>query len=163
MDRCACPVFIRLCNRNRAAKVDENSASAIEFGKKAKGKGINKKTFDMKGSVKNIHIENITAKDIEIPVILAGFKQRGKIRRPENITLKNIHLEYRQAPEIIDRRLFIPEYSKEYPESWRFRNLPAYSIWSRHIEKLKIENFTCLPAPDTWKKENIFIDTSFAK
>lgn len=158
MNRCTCPIFIRLCNRNRAAEVDENSASAIEFGEKVKGKGVDKNTFDMKGEVHDIFIENINAKEVEIPVILAGFKQRGKIKRVENITLKNINLEYTKRKEIIDKRLFIPEYSKVYPECWRFRNLPAYAIWARHAKNIKIENFNCTPAPNTWRKEKIFKD-----
>lgn len=158
MNRCCCPIFIRLCNRNRAAEVDENSASAIEFGKKVKGKGVDKKTYDMKGEVHDIVIENVNAKDVEIPVILAGFRQKGKTKRVKNITLKNINLEYRNAKEVVDKRLFIPEYVKVYPECTRFRNLPAYAIWARHAENVKIENFTCKPAPDTWRKEKIFID-----
>ncbi|MBR4241832.1 MAG: hypothetical protein IKR97_06385 [Eubacterium sp.] len=158
MNRVTCPIFIRLCNRNRASKVDENSASAIEFGKKVKGKGVDKKVFDMKGSVHDILIENINAKEIEIPVMIAGFRQRGKTKRVKNITLKNISLEYANRPEIVDKRLFIPEYAEEYPESWRFRNLPSYAIWARHAQNLKIENFTCSPAPNTHRKEKIFID-----
>ena len=158
MNRCTCPIFIRLCNRNRAAEVDENSASAIEFGKKIKGKGIDKKTFDMKGSLHDIVIENVSAKDIEIPVMIAGYKQRGRIKRVKNVSLKNITLEYRNAKEIIDRRLFIPEYAKEYPESWRFRNLPSYAIWARHAQNLEIENFICFSVPGTHRKEKIFKD-----
>lgn len=158
MDRCTCPVFIRLGNRNRAAKVNSQSANAVEFSQKPKGKGLDKRAFDMKGEIHNILIENITATDIELPVIVAGFRQKGKIKRVKDITLKNIDLHYRNAREIIDRRLYIPEYSREYPECWRFRNLPAYAIWARHAENLKIENFNCSPAPDTWKKERIFKD-----
>ena len=158
MDRCTCPLFIRLGNRNRAAKVNSQSANAIEFSQKAKGKGIGRSTFDMKGEIDNVVIENVTAKDIELPVIIAGFKQNGKIRRVKNITLKNIDLKYRNAKEIIDRRLFIPEYAREYPECWRFRNLPAYALWVRHAKNLRIENFKCSPAPYTWKKEQIFKD-----
>lgn len=158
MNRCCCPIFIRLGNRNRAATVDANSASAIEFGKKVKGKGVDKSIYDMKGEVHDIVIENITAKNVEIPVILAGFKQKGKIKRVKNITLKNINLEYTNREEVIDKRLFIPEYVKVYPECTRFRNLPAYAIWARHAENVKIENFTCKPAPNTWRKEKIFID-----
>ena len=158
MKRCTCPIFIRLCNRNRAAEVDENSASAIEFGKEFKGTGIDKRTFDMKGSLHDIEIKNVHAEDIEIPVIIAGFKQNGRIKRVKNITLKNITLEYRNAVEVIDKRLFIPEYAKEYPECWRFRNLPSYAIWARHAENLDIENFTCFPVPGTHRKENYFKD-----
>lgn len=158
MERCTCPIFIRLNNRNRAAVVDSYSASSIEFGVKSKRKGVDPKMFDMKGEVRDILIENIEARDIEIPVMIAGFKQRGKTKRVKNITLKNIDLKYRNATEIYDRRLFIPEYSKEYPECWRFRNLPSYAIWARHAENVKIENFNCTPAPNTWRKERIFKD-----
>ncbi len=158
MSRCTCPIFLRLANRNRAALVNEQSASAIEYGVKPEGKGIDAKSFDMTGKMHGITIENITAKDIELPVIIAGFKQKGEIRRIKDVTLKNIKLEYRNAREIYDKRLFIPEYSREYPEGWRFRNLPAYAIWARHAENIKIEAFSCTPAPDTWKKEYIFND-----
>lgn len=160
MNRCTCPVFVRLGNRNRASRVDAYSASAIEYGKKAKGKGVEKSRFDMKGELHDILIENVKAKDVELPVIIAGFKQKGKIKRVKNITLKNIELEYRDAREVIDRRLFIPEYAKEYPECWRFRNLPAYAIWARHAENIVFDNFSCKPAPNTWKKEKIFIDVN---
>ena len=37
-DRCQCPLFIRLGNRNRAAKVSAQSARAIEFGESVKNK-----------------------------------------------------------------------------------------------------------------------------
>ncbi len=158
MNRCTCPVFIRLGNRNRAALVNEQSASAIEYGVKARGKGLDKKSFDMTGKLHDITIENISATDIELPIIIAGFKQKGIIKRVENITLKNIDMIYRDAPEIIDKRLFIPEYAKEYPEGWRFRNLPAYAIWARHVKGLKIDKFSCKPAPGTWKKDIILKD-----
>ena len=36
MNRVTCPVFIRLCNRNRASTVDSSSANAVEFGKRKK-------------------------------------------------------------------------------------------------------------------------------
>ena len=158
MERCSCAVFLRLCNRNRAAEVDSNSASAIEFGKKVKGSGIDKRTFDMKGEMFGISIENINATDIELPVIIAGFRQRGKTKRIKNVELKNFNLTYRNAKEVVDRRLFIPEYADVYPECWRFRNLPSYAIWARHAENLKIENFNCTPAPNHWRKEYFFKD-----
>lgn len=158
MDRCTCPIFIRLCNRNRAAKVNAQSANAIEFAQKPKGRGTDRKRFDMTGDIHDITIENITARNIELPVIIAGFRQKGKTKRVKDISLKNIDLEYRKAFDIIDRRLFIPEYSREYPECWRFRNLPAYALWARHARNLETENFTCSPPVDTHRKEMIFKD-----
>ena len=162
MNRCTCPVFIRLGNRNRAAQVDSQSASAIEFGNKFKGKGVEKNCFDMKGELHDIVIENIMAYDIELPVIIAGFRQNGKTKRVSNVTLRNLDLRYRNAREIVDKRLFIPEYTKEYPECWRFRNLPAYALWARHVQGLKLDNFQCTPPPDKWKQEIILKDTQTA-
>ncbi len=158
MSRCTCPIFIRLGNRNRAAEVNAQSASAVEFGKKAKGRGIDKSTFDMKGELSDVTVENVNATGVELPVIIAGFRQRGRTKRVKNVTLKNVNLEYRNAKEVVDKRLFIPEYAAEYPECWRFRNLPAYAIWARHAENIRVENFSCKPAPDTWKEEFIFDD-----
>lgn len=159
MDRVTCPVFIRLCNRNRAAEVNAQSANAVEFGKKReKASSAEKDTFDMKGAVSDIVIENITATNAEIPIILAGFRQRGVTKRVENVTLKNIEMSYAPYKEVYDKRAFIPEYSDVYPESWRFRNLPAYGIWARHIKGLKLLDFTCPPPRSTWKDQIITQD-----
>ncbi len=160
MDRCTCPIFLRLGNRNRAAKVNEQSATAVEFGVKAEGRGVDKKSFDMAGEMENITLENITARDIELPVIIAGFKEKGKIKRIKNVKMKNIELKYRNAREIVDNRLFIPEYAKEYPECWRFRNLPSYAVWARHAENIEIENFSCTPAKESRREKFIFIDAT---
>ncbi len=74
-ERCSCPLFIRLGNRNRAAKVNENSARAIEFGKKTAGGSIaDKNAFDMKSEISGITVENLYAKEVEIPIIICGFK-----------------------------------------------------------------------------------------
>lgn len=158
MNRCTCPVFIRLGNRNRAAKVNTQSASAIEFAKKASGKGTDAKSFDMTGKLHDIYIENVTADDVELPIIISGFRQKGVTKGVSNINLVNITAKYRNAREVIDHRLFIPEYSREYPECWRFRNLPSYALWARHVEGLHIENLNCSPAPETWKKETVLKD-----
>ena len=117
-----------------------------------------KHTFEGKSELYNITVENITATDAELPVIIAGYRQKGRTKRCRNITLRNFDITYRDALEILDRRLFIPEYAKEYPECWRFRNLPSYGLWTRHCENLKIENFNCKGVKGTHRKEKIFID-----
>ncbi|MBQ7741178.1 MAG: hypothetical protein IJT65_08105, partial [Eubacterium sp.] len=159
MDRVTCPIFIRLCNRNRASIVNAETANAVEFGKKRKkASSADKETFDMKGSVSDILIENITAKNAEIPVIIAGFKQNGKTKYVENVTLKSVDITYAPYKEVYDKRAFIPEYSDVYPESWRFRNLPAYGLWARHIKGLKLLDFECSAPRSTWKKKIITED-----
>lgn len=156
MDRCTCPVFIRLANRNRASCVNTQSANAVEFGVRAqKGGELAKKLFDGKSSISDIIITDVKATGVELPIIIAGYKQRGRVKRVENVTLKNIELEYADIPETVDRRLFIPEYAKEYPECWRFRNLPAYAMWIRHAANINTENFICRHPQKTWKKDII--------
>lgn len=112
----------------------------------------------MLSEIKNINISNVTATGVELPVIIAGYKQFGITKRLENITLKNIFLDYYTCEETVDRRRFIPEYAKTYPEGWRFRNLPSYALWSRHTKNLKLENFKCNHVLSTWKKDIIQID-----
>lgn len=159
MNRVTCPIFIRLCNRNRAATVDAVSANAVEFGaKKEKASSADKDTFDALGQVKNIYIENVDATETEIPIIVAGYRQNGLTHYVDNITLKNIKMEYAPYKEVYDKRRFIPEYSDVYPEAWRFRNLPAYGIWARHIKGLKLLDFECSAPRSTWKDEYIMED-----
>lgn len=159
MDRCTCPVFIRLCNRNRASKVTSVTANKTEIVKEdLKDKPVSRKVFHRKSELYNITVENITATQVELPVIVAGYRQGFITKRCENITLRNFDIAYRNAVEIIDRRLFIPEYAKEYPECWRFRNLPAYGIWARHCKNLSLENFSCKGVKNSHRKEKIMID-----
>ena len=151
-DRCSCPVFIRLGNRNRAAEVNSQSARAIEFGKKAeKGGSANKKQYNHKSEIKNISVDNLIADEVEIPVMICGYRQGIKTKRVKNVALNNIRLTFTQRPFIIDRRLFIPEYAKEYPESNRFRNLPSYALFIRHAENIRISDFK-FNKPKTNKK-----------
>lgn len=158
-DRCTCPLFIRLGNRNRASKVTAQSASIVEFGGKAdRGAASERSEFYQKSRIKNITVENMTAKNIELPIMISGYKQNRKVFRVEDVALKNISLEYADIPETVDRRLFIPEYIDVYPESWRFRNLPAYALWIRHTKNVKIENFLCKHSLPTWKKEIVKSD-----
>lgn len=158
ISNCSCPIFIRLCNRNRAAEVTEQSANAIERGQKAeKGASADKNRFNHKGSIENIIIRNLTAEDAEIPIMICGYKQNGITNRVKNITLENIEINNTKKPYTIDRRLFIPEYAKEYPEANRFRNLPSYALFIRHAENVVLKNFKCNQVK-TWKKERYIKD-----
>lgn len=159
MDRCTCPLFIRLGNRNRASKVNAQTSNAIEFGKRVKfTPSADKVIFNHKGEVRDILIENVNAKGVELPIIIAGYKQGKVLKRVENVILRNFELTYADIPEVVDKRLFIPEYAEEYPEGWRFRNLPAYALWSRHTKNIIFEGFTCNHSQPTWKKDIIEID-----
>lgn len=156
--RCSCPLFIRLGNRNRAALVNSQSARAVELSQKAAGGGAaSKEEFDMKSRIFDITVDGLFAEEAEIPVIVCGFRMRGKTVCAENIRLKNLDITMTSRPFIRDRRLFIPEYAAEYPEANRFGNLPAYGIFARHVRSLSMENckFSCA---DKSKKERYFKD-----
>lgn len=159
MDRVTCPVFIRLCNRNRSARVDSASANAVEFGKKKKkASSAPKDKFDKKGEVSNIRISNITATGAEIPSVIAGYRQSGETHYVADVTFKNFEIYYAPYKEVYDKRAFIPEYADVYPEAWRFRNLPAYGIWARHVKGLKLLDFNCSSPRSTWKEKFIMED-----
>lgn len=157
-DRCSCPLFIRLGNRNRAAEVNEQSARAVEYGEKPeKGSSANKNRYNFKSEIRNISVDNLRATEVEMPIMICGFREKGLTKRVKNVTLSNIALTCSERPYTIDRRLFIPEYAKEYPECNRFRNLPSYGLFIRHAENVEIENFRCVQN-DTWKKERYIKD-----
>lgn len=159
MDNCSCPLFIRLGNRNRGAEVTASTANKTEIIKKDDGsKPVHKDLFDGKSEMFNITVSNVIATNMEIPVMVVGYKQKGKTKYCTDINLKNFDLTYRDAIDVYDKRLFIPEYVDVYPECNRFRNLPSYGIWARHCKNLKIENFKCEPTKNTWRKEKILID-----
>lgn len=121
----ACPLFINLNNRNRDK--DFNSAGALE----------------------NITVENITAEDAEIPVIITGTKDLTV----RNITLRNFDIRYAAGEDYYDYRPFVPAYDKDYPESNRMRNLNAYGLFARYADGVTVENFTVVPRTDTKRKE----------
>ena len=154
MDRVTCPVFIRLCNRNRASTVDNESANAVEFGrKKKKASSADKEEFYQKGEVYAVDISNVNAYNAEIPVIIAGYKQNKNTFCVRDVTLKDFNIEYAPYKEVYDKRAFIPEYFDVYPEAWRFRNLPAYALWARHVRGLKLLDFECSLPRSTWKEK----------
>lgn len=154
MDRVTCPVFIRLCNRNRASTVDNESANAVEFGrKKKKASSADKDEFYQKGEVYAVDISNVNAYNAEIPVIIAGYKQNKNTFCVRDVALKDFNIEYAPYKEVYDKRAFIPEYFDVYPEAWRFRNLPAYALWARHVRGLKLLDFECSLPRSTWKEK----------
>lgn len=138
MDRITCPVFIRLGNRNRYA--DDTS--------------------DFSGSIDGVCIENIRATNAEIPTMITGVKNRNKgTNYVKNVVLKDFDVTYTTlSKEALTFQLFVPQYETEYPDSWRFMNLPAYGIWARHTDSLRIENYRVQPPDGTRRRDFVFRD-----
>lgn len=132
MDSMACPVFIRLNNRN----------------------GDNKPDLNGRGEISNISIKNIKAKNVEIPVMITGIPKQ-KIK---DVELLNFDLRYAEGKDYFDLRFKIPEQEKEYPECNRFRNINAYGLFVRHAENISLENFKVKPMKKTHRKFKKIID-----
>lgn len=132
MDSVACPLFIRLNNRN----------------------GDNKPELDCKGEINNISIKNIKAKNAEIPVMIMGIPNQ----KIEDVKLKNFDIKYADGKDYFDFRFRIPEQEKEYPECNRFRNINAYGIFVRHAKNISFENFKVLPRKKTHRKFKKILD-----
>ncbi len=114
IDSMACPLFIRLCNRN----------------------GDNKTELDGKGEIKNVNIKNIKAQNIEIPIMIMGIPSQ-KIK---DVKLENFDIKYADGKDYFDLRFKIPEQEREYPECNRFRNINAYGVFARHADNIQIRN-----------------------
>lgn len=132
MDSMACPLFIRLCNRN----------------------GDNKPELDGRGEITNISIKNIKAQNIEIPIMIMGIPNQ-KIC---DVNLKNFDLKYAGGRDYFDLRFKIPEQEKEYPECNRFRNLNAYGVFIRHAKNISLGNVNIKPREKTHRKFKKIID-----
>ena len=132
MNSMACPLFIRLCNRN----------------------GDNKPDLDGRGEITNVYVKNIKAENIEIPIMIMGIPNQ-KIC---DVNLKNFNLKYADGKDYFDLRFKIPEQEKEYPECNRFRNINAYGVFVRHAKNIALENVNVKPRNKTYRKFKKIID-----
>lgn len=151
MQGVTCPILIRLNNRNQAAAL---SVAGLPAWQKPKDVLLpaSKERFDWKGVLRRVTVSNITAKDVEMPVILTGIMEMGRgVKYVEDIIVEDCSFTYRRCREMYDKRLFVPEYAKDSSGSWGFGNLPAYGLWARHVKRLTVRHFRCVPAQSTWK------------
>lgn len=132
MNSMACPLFIRLCNRN----------------------GDNKPDLDGRGEITNVSVKNIKAENIEIPIMIMGIPNQKVC----DVNLKNFNLKYADGKDYFDLRFKIPEQEKEYPECNRFRNINAYGVFVRHAKNIALENINVKPRVKTYRKFKKIID-----
>lgn len=112
------PVFIRLSNRDK-------------FGDKS-----------MTGVLKNITVTDVEAVNAELPVIVSGVADAGKVCRVENIRLENFTIAYREARQSAKVNAVtdddVKEAAKEYPEAWMMGDVPAYGVYIRHAKNVTV-------------------------
>ncbi len=132
MNSMACPLFIRLCNRN----------------------GDNRPELDGKGEIKSITIKNIKADNVEIPIMIMGIPNQ----KVKDVHLENFEIAYADGRDYFDLRLKIPEQEREYPECNRFRNINAYGLFIRHADDVVIRNVNVKPRSNTFRRLKKIID-----
>ncbi len=132
IDSMACPIFIRLNNRNR------NHLPELE----------------KRGELKNITVSSLKAVNSEIPIIIMGIPSQ----RVSDVRLTDITVKYADGKDYRDLRLKVPEQEREYPESNRFRNLNAYALFIRHAENISAEKLKVTPRNNTKRKFKIITD-----
>jgi hypothetical protein len=111
------PLFMRLGNRARTYEPDQAKP------------GI--------GSFRNVVVSNIVATDCSaVGCALSGLPGH----RIENVTLSNISLEFDGGGTREEALGKIPEKPSSYPESTMFGTLPAYGLFCRHVQGLRLHN-----------------------
>ena len=142
MNNTVCPIFICLCRRNKFGYLNADDEKRLSKG----------------GSISGVTIKNITADNMEIPCLITGFDDGETVRRVSDIRLENIKGTYLDNEEILDIRTPLYENIKDYPESNAFGDLPAYGLFIRHAENVKLENVSFTPRSCNSRDEIIKVD-----
>ena len=118
MDGVKAPIFIRLGHRGGNSKQTQQVEPRVP------------------GTIKNVVLRNITAKDCMFESSITGIPGHPV----QNVTLNNIDLEYEGGGggELVDAEVPDEAVIKHYPEAQMFGRLPAYGLYCRHVEGLRI-------------------------
>ena len=111
------PIFIRLGNRARAFK-----------------EGMDRPGV---GSMRNITISNIEATGANpTGCAICGLPDA----RIQNVTLSNLRVSFVGGGTAAQASRTVPEETDKYPEYAMFGRLPAYGIYCRHVDGVKLTN-----------------------
>ena len=111
------PLFLRLGNRARPFKPDMEKPGIGEY--------------------RNVVISNITARDVE----KIGCSITGMPGHPiKGVTLSNLRFTFPGGGAEEDYQRKVEELADQYPEAVMFGTLPAYGIYCRHVDGLRLEN-----------------------
>jgi hypothetical protein len=107
MDGVQAPIFIRLGNR---------------------GRGL---TPPVPGTVRNVSIQNVNARNATVTSSIAGIPGHAVQR----VTLSGVQLNMAGGQQEA-LTLDVPEHEEKYPEATMFGALPAFGLYARHVEGL---------------------------
>ncbi len=105
--------------------------------------GIRNRLYRENTRVKTPFLKDITIKNVAGTKIFSAFGSSVtgiKTIPVENITLKNIDLEFTGGGKKEDSRRTIPELEKNYPNGTMFGTLPAYGFFIRHVKNITLDN-----------------------
>jgi hypothetical protein len=128
------PLFLRLGNRARPFKEGMDTPGL--------------------GSMKNITISNIEATGANPTGCAIGGLPEARI---ENVTLSNMRLSFAGGGTAEQASRTIPEEIQKYPEYGMFGRLPAYGLYCRHVDGLKLTNIQ-LQLAGTDKRHAVVLD-----
>ena len=125
MDKVGAPIFLRLGNRARPFK----PALSLSNGEDMEKPGI--------GAMRNITISNIEATGANpIGCAISGLPEA----RIENVTMSNLRFSFDGGGTKADAARTVDEKAADYPEYSMFGRLPAYGLYCRHVNGLKLLN-----------------------
>lgn len=111
------------------------------------------------GAMRNITISNIEATGADpTGCALAGVPE-AKI---ENVTLSNLRLSFAGHGMVSEASRDLPEEPNKYPEYAMFGRLPAYGLYCRHVEGLKLINVQLRLAGEDGRHAVVFEDVKDA-
>ena len=111
------PIFLRLGNRARAAKVSDPKPGV--------------------GTFRNVSISNIVARGASS----TGCAIAGVPGHPiENVSLSNVRMIFAGGGTAEQVTAVVPENEDKYPESTMFGTLPAYGLYVRHVSGLSLRD-----------------------
>ncbi len=98
----------------------------------ARGRGMEKPE---PGSIKNISIQNVVARNASLASTIAGI-EGGRI---QNVSVDSFNLT--ALGGIAARDLNVPEVPAKYPDPDIFGELPTLALYGRHVDGLTLRNF----------------------
>jgi len=93
------------------------------------------------GELRRVIISNIVAYNVTDAILISGVPGHNI----KDVELKNIKLYFNSMGTADQIKNEVPELEKGYPEPGIFGTLPAYGIYIRHAEILKLENIDFSP------------------
>lgn len=109
-----------------------NAPIFVRLGNRARGPDA------VPGVIKRVTIDNVVASNVDARhgVLVSGIPGHPI----EDLRLSNLRIAYQGGGTREDAALDPPEKENEYPEPDMFGNMPAYGIFARHVNGLKVRD-----------------------